>query len=43
MYTPGEELPGNEYKMVTSYVERRDSVLDIEGYGKGRFGVMCFN
>lgn len=43
MYTPGEELPGNEYKMVTSYVERRDSILDIEGYGKGRFGVMCFN
>ena len=43
MYTPGEELPPNEYKMVTSYVERRDSILDIEGYGKGRFGVMCFN
>lgn len=43
MYTPGEELPANEYKMVTSYVERRDSILDIEGYGKGRFGVMCFN
>lgn len=43
MYTPGEELPSNEYKMVTSYVERRDSILDIEGYGKGRFGVMCFN
>lgn len=43
MYTPGEQLPAHEYEMVTSYVERRDSILDIEGYGKGRFGVMCFD
>ena len=43
MYTPGEPLPADELKMVTSYVERRDSIINVDGYGKGRMGVMCFN
>lgn len=40
MYTPGEELPRDLYKTVTSFVERRDSILNVEGYGKGRLGVL---
>lgn len=40
MYTPGEELPPDLQDTVTSFVERRDSILDIEGYGKGRLGVL---
>ena len=43
MYTPGEPLHADELKMVTSYVERRDSIINVDGYGKGRMGVMCFN
>ncbi|MDO5672827.1 MAG: hypothetical protein Q4G30_08270 [Actinomycetaceae bacterium] len=40
MYTPGEKLPPDVHETATSYVERRDSILDIEGYGKGRLGIL---
>lgn len=40
MYTPGEALPPDLADLVTSYAERRDSILKIDGYGQGRFGVI---